>query len=213
MSVSIMTEEGLVAVPTRGGGGTSLELLTRIFSLESTVADLTNRLGDASAEIQRISGLRASYSQYGFAMLSDSSTATRGDGLVLPTSEKNAAIDGSLANKIEKVKQYECVSMMDHISSDKIPKNNANLHDCYVQKVGGHADLKLAFRPIQEIPGGELLFLVPGGFRPKRHVKLCAITESSHSFPVTVETDGRVYLDATIAGGRWTFIYVSYVVQ
>lgn len=145
-------------------------------------------------------------------MLSDSSSATRADGQALPTSEKNATINDTLANRIEKMKQYHYINMMDHIVSNNIARNIERLHDCYVQKTGNHADLKLAFRPTGNINGGEVLFLVPEGFRPKRHVKLCAITESASFFPATVERDGRVYLDANISENRWTFIYASYTV-
>lgn len=155
---------------------------------------------------------RASETAYGLVELCNSSTVTNSTGKALPASENNAGLPGTMANRIEKLNQYQYVSMMDHIVSDKIVQSLERLHDCYVQKTGNHADLKLAFRPDAKISGGELLFLVPEGFRPRRHVKLCAITESASFFPATVERDGRVYLDADATENRWVFIYASYIV-
>ncbi len=47
--------------------------------------------------------LRATLSDYGLAKLSDSEAVTDSTGLALPATEKNASIEGTLANRIEKV--------------------------------------------------------------------------------------------------------------
>ena len=85
------------------GGGTSLEVLVRLAALESQVADLTESLGAANEEIRRLENLKAAYDHPGLARLCNSQTVTESEGLVLPASENNAGLDGTLANRIEKI--------------------------------------------------------------------------------------------------------------
>ena len=199
-------------------GGTSLELLTRISSLESTVADLTKRLGDASAEIQRISGLRASYSQYGFAMLSDSSTATRGDGLVLPTSEKNAAIDDTLANRIEKLdKKYGEAQYYDLNNSYAIQLSGSD--GSYAYRCGIIVFLKLTFRPSNTAPGLTNVIVLPDHLKPRSYLKF-GIGEytpdglDGQSGKVgVIMTDGRVIMDCPMRAGNWYFYSTTYIAR
>lgn len=174
------------------------------------------RSGGGTRELEKrltaVEQSRGSETTCGLVSLSDSPVVTDSTGKALPASENNAGLPGTMANRIEKLRQYQYISMEDHIVSEKIARGTERLHDCYAQKTGNHADLKLAFRPSAGIKGGEPLFLVPEGFRPRRHVKLCAITESASFFPATVEGDGRVYLDADTPENRWVFIYASYTV-
>lgn len=82
MSVSTMMPNGPLEVPTWGA---SLELLTRISLLE-----------------QRLAGVEkhSTADTYGIVRLSDAEYVTNSDGLALPASEKNAAVEETLGNKL-----------------------------------------------------------------------------------------------------------------
>lgn len=68
------------------GGGTSLSDKEKIKNLENRISLLEQRLATEEAA--------------GLVMLSDSEAVTESTGLALPASEKNAAISGTLGNKI-----------------------------------------------------------------------------------------------------------------
>ena len=68
--------------------------------LESMVSDLTQKL-------EGVERSRASSTDYGLVRLSSSESVTDSTGLSLPASEKNASVDGTLANKIAKTKNVE----------------------------------------------------------------------------------------------------------
>ena len=59
MSVSVMTKDGELPVPTpSGGGGVNLELITRISLMEKEIADLKDKLNSAlSEELAYLSGI------------------------------------------------------------------------------------------------------------------------------------------------------------
>ena len=71
----------------RSGGGTSLSDKEKIKNLENRISLLEQRL--------------ATEETAGLVMLSDSEAVTDSTGLVLPASEKNAALEGTLANWIK----------------------------------------------------------------------------------------------------------------
>lgn len=92
MSISLLTKDGTADVPTRGGGGTSIEALKRIEALEKEISDLKKTI--------------ATPDTYGLSKITDATTITEADsGLVLGAKEKNPAADGSLAGEISKVQQ------------------------------------------------------------------------------------------------------------
>ena len=71
-----------------------MELLSRMSELENMVSNFGDRL--ASVEQSR-----AGTDVYGMVKLSDSSTVTESAGMAIPTREMNAALPGTLANKIQ----------------------------------------------------------------------------------------------------------------
>lgn len=101
MSVSIITPQGPVEVPVRGGG-INLELLAKLQALEDQVSGLRQELSEVKAS-------RAG-NDYGLVKLSSSQSITNSVGLALPASENNAGISGSLRQNIvslwEKANSY-----------------------------------------------------------------------------------------------------------
>ena len=89
MSISYMTNNGPVQVPTLSGGGVNLNILNRISVLESEVAAL--KRGKATDQ------------EYGLAKISGSQDITETDsGLVLGAVQNNPSVEGTLANRILK---------------------------------------------------------------------------------------------------------------
>ena len=64
--------------------------------ISAKIEELTKAIEDATA-------LRASLQAYGMVKLTDSSAVTDSTGLALPATEKNASIDGTLANQISQL--------------------------------------------------------------------------------------------------------------
>ena len=91
MSVSIITPQGPVEVPVRGGG-INLELLAKLQALEDQVSGLRQELSEVKSS-------RAG-NDYGLVKLSSSQSITNSVGLALPASENNAGISGSLRQNI-----------------------------------------------------------------------------------------------------------------
>lgn len=84
--ISIRTEQ-----PSLSGGGTSLSDRERIAELENRLEQLESRLATAETP--------------GLVRLSSSEAVTDSNGLALPASEKNAALEGTLANQLKNISQ------------------------------------------------------------------------------------------------------------
>lgn len=80
------------------GGGINLELLARLQLLENEVSGLRQEL----TQVKQSRGGE----DYGLVKLTSSSTVTDSTGLALPTSENNATVEGTLANRIAKERLY-----------------------------------------------------------------------------------------------------------
>lgn len=91
MSVNVQKDGKLVPIAGNSSGGTSPEVEAKLAELESL--------------INQTKALRADLETYGMVKLTDSSAVTDSTGLALPATEKNASIEGTLANGIEKVKK------------------------------------------------------------------------------------------------------------
>lgn len=87
------------------GGGINQSLLDRIDSLESESQILKVELDQAMRELQELKSTRATQNTYGLSKISSSSSVTTDDGLVLSAKEKNASIDGTIANGQKKLQQ------------------------------------------------------------------------------------------------------------
>lgn len=81
-----------IEVPFRGGIN-----LQEIKRLEALISE-NKRL------IEELKQLKADFYDYGLSKFSDSSSITESIGLALSAKEKNAAIPGTMANEIEKIK-------------------------------------------------------------------------------------------------------------
>lgn len=87
---------------------TSQENLTELESGESRNTFL-GKIAKAVSELISHINVKASISATGHVKLSDSSAVTDSTGLALPTTEKNATIDGTLANQIANIRGLDLV--------------------------------------------------------------------------------------------------------
>lgn len=94
MGLYLMTQSGEIPIPS---GGANIELLNRICQMEEKIEEIASELSEFKKS-------RADKTNYGLVRLSDASSVTNSDGLALPSSEKNAAISGTLANLINAAK-------------------------------------------------------------------------------------------------------------
>lgn len=92
----------------RSGGGTSLSDRDRIAALERKIELLETTI--ATEEI------------HGLVRLSSSSTVTDSTGLALPSSENNASLEGSIAQRIERCKE---ISQINKSAIEKMKLNNS----------------------------------------------------------------------------------------
>ena len=86
---------GTPEVPTAEGGSNSNQIANTEF-VKAQIDNLTKAINDATA-------LRASLEAYGLTKVTNSSAVTDSTGLALAATEKNASIDGTLANSISKL--------------------------------------------------------------------------------------------------------------
>lgn len=87
---------------------TSQENLTELESGESRNTFL-GKIAKAVSELISHINVKASISATGHVKLSDSSAVTDSTGLALPTTEKNASIEGTLANQIANIRGLDLV--------------------------------------------------------------------------------------------------------
>lgn len=87
MSVNIQENGQLKEIAGSGGGGGSNP-------------EIEAKLAELELLIEQTQALRADLENYGMVKLSNSSAVTENVGLALPATEKNASIEGTLANQI-----------------------------------------------------------------------------------------------------------------
>ena len=116
---------------------TSQENLTELESGESRNIFL-GKIAKAVSELISHINVKASISATGHVKLSDSSAVTDSTGLALPTTEKNASIEGTLANQISAIK-YKSFSY------------EANGLTAYLRKVGRFIDCYIQGQAAQEL--------------------------------------------------------------
>lgn len=116
---------------------TSQENLTELESGESRNTFL-GKIAKAVSELISHIKVKASISATGHVKLSDSSAVTDSTGLALPATEKNASIEGTLANQISAIK-YKSFSY------------EANGLTAYFRKVGRLIDCYIQGQAVQEL--------------------------------------------------------------
>ena len=105
------------------------------------VTEYNQTLDQIDADIQarkEAEELKAASGVYGHVKLSDSSAVTDSTGLALPATEKNASIEGTLANQISAIK-YKSFSY------------EANGLTAYLRKVGRFIDCYIQGQAAQEL--------------------------------------------------------------
>lgn len=97
---------------------TSLENKTLTYTESSTIQDLNSgeklsiafgKLKKAVNAVKNHTGTKATTSVQGHVKLSNSSAVTDSTGLALPATEKNASIDGTLANQIANIRGLDLI--------------------------------------------------------------------------------------------------------
>ena len=177
MSVSIMTETGLIEVPTRSGG-VNLELLARLRLMEERITGLQQ-------ELDSVKNSRAG-NEPGLTRLSSSQSVTDSTGLALPTSENNAAIAGTLANRIEAIRKaarYTCSENTSYIS------NNWS----YIYE-RNNIVIASVVMGTKTIPGytGSLIASCPLG--PVETMEAQTVTDKGIVIRLSFREDGRIYI-------------------
>lgn len=126
---------------------TSLENKTLTYTESSTIQDLNSgeklsvafgKLKKAVNAVKNHTGTKATTSVQGHVKLSNSSAVTDSTGFALPTTEKNASIEGTLANQISAIK-YKSFSY------------EANGLTAYFRKVGRLIDCYIQGQAVQEL--------------------------------------------------------------
>lgn len=105
------------------------------------VTEYNQTLDQIDADIQarkEAEELKAASGVYGHVKLSDSSAVTDSTGLALPATEKNASIEGTLANQISAIKY-------------KLFSYEANGLTAYFRKVGRLIDCYIQGKAVQEL--------------------------------------------------------------
>ncbi len=187
MSVSLMTKDGLLEIPVRGGDDRN-----EIQRLEALIVE--NR-----AQIEGIKNLKADVGNYGLVKLSDSSAVTDSAGLALPASQNNANVEGTLASRISALESGSAVQAGSvSISSDFF--GNIDVSFKKINKI-----IFLSFgTPGRQEPVAEnriLFFTLPGYLRSADYfmTTISASTAGNYfanrSANATMFPDGRLYVD------------------
>ena len=87
------------------------------------VAEAIERI---ESDIERLEGLKASLTQAGNVRLSSATNVTDSTGLALPVTEKNASVEGTIANQVHNIE-----------NSISVKRNMALLFSTYATVVGG----------------------------------------------------------------------------
>lgn len=115
------------SLPNCNRGGVNQGLLDRVASLESELAELKQKKSSATG--------------YGLSMISDSASVTVDDGLVLSAKEKNAAVDGSIMQKIEQIRNMLLWSRRDFTEKSNVKEESGKRIVTYSMDFSGCSEL------------------------------------------------------------------------
>lgn len=177
------------------GGGTSIELLSRISALEQ--------------EVSGIKQSKASPDSFGLSKASNAADVTdAGSGLVLSAVQNNAGVPGTLRNEIEKQNTLRSKD----ITSAETGKIS-NIWNSYVQRLGNIAAIHLSFLITSGLSAYEILFVIPDGFRPNREICDFAVSEGGVYTPLFIKTNGIFQFanPVDVGSNGWVHYYASYV--
>lgn len=180
------------------------------------VTEYNQTLDQIDADIQarkEAEELKAASGVYGHVKLSDSSAVTNSTGLALPATEKNASIEGTLANQISAIK-YKSFSY------------EANGLTAYLRKVGRFIDCYIQGRAAQELATASgyatvcaindddfkvhpnCMFVQYVFLNNVHYGQCCFTTETALSIGYTKNMNG---ISTNIAEGEYIYIHFQYL--
>lgn len=180
------------------------------------VTEYNHTLDQIDADIQarkEAEELKAASGVYGHVKLSDSSAVTNSTGLALPATEKNASIEGTLANQISAIK-YKSFSY------------EANGLTAYLRKVGRFIDCYIQGRAAQELATASgyatvcaindddfkvhpnCMFVQYVFLNNVHYGQCCFTTETALSIGYTKNMNG---ISTNIAEGEYIYIHFQYL--
>lgn len=201
---------------------TSLENKTLTYTESSTIQDLNSgeklsvafgKLKKAVNAVKNHTGTKATTSVQGHVKLSNSSAVTDSTGLALPTTEKNASIEGTLANQISAIKyksfSYEANGLTAYF------RKVGRLIDCYIQ---GQAVQELAtasgYATVCAINDDDFkvhpncMFVQYVFLNNVHYGQCCFTTETALSIGYTKNMSGT---STNIAEGEYIYIHFQYL--
>lgn len=187
MSMNIMTPDGEFAVPAGWAGQADSEL-----SLESTRPPMNRAVTEAlqviDHDIEQLLGLRASLTGYGFGKICpvNVTDVTKDDGTVCGGFEKNPAVVGSLANRIEATKKdtrYTYSENTAHVSTNWgyiREKNNTVFLNFIVETkaMSSHTSYLIASSPL----------------KPSERVEVQTVTDRGILVTLVLYENGEMYI-------------------
>ena len=182
------------------------------------VTEYNQTLDQIDADIQarkEAEELKAASGVYGHVKLSDSSAVTDSTGLALPATEKNASIEGTLANQISAIKyksfSYEANGLTAYL------RKVGRFIDCYIQ---GQAAQELAtasgYATVCAINDDDFkvhpncMFVQYVFLNNVHYGQCCFTTETALSIGYTKNMSGT---STNIAEGEYIYIHFQYPVS
>lgn len=180
------------------------------------VTEYNQTLDQIDADIQarkEAEELKAASGVYGHVKLSDSSAVTNSTGLALPATEKNASIEGTLANQISAIKyksfSYEANGLTAYL------RKVGRFIDCYIQ---GQAAQELAtasgYATVCAINDDDFkvhpncMFVQYVFLNNVHYGQCCFTTETALSIGYTKNMNG---ISTNIAEGEYIYIHFQYL--
>ena len=180
------------------------------------VTEYNQTLDQIDADIQprkEAEELKAASGVYGHVKLSDSSAVTDSTGLALPATEKNASIEGTLANQISAIKyksfSYEANGLTAYL------RKVGRFIDCYIQ---GQAAQELAtasgYATVCAINDDDFkvhpncMFVQYVFLNNVHYGQCCFTTETALSIGYTKNMSGT---STNIAEGEYIYIHFQYL--
>lgn len=160
--------------PLCSRGGVNKELLDRISLLENEVSKLKQQ--------------KASKTEYGIVQISDSTDVTTDVGFVLGAKEKNAAVNGTVANKISQV-ESQCNSKISQVE----------------EQIG-----KIVFGTYVGQPNGNTVEIGAPGIKPDTPIAVNGDYNANHVTVIGVSAnESNIYV--LLSGEIYSNIRINYI--
>lgn len=199
-----------------GVDSTGEMILKTDFTAQEELAELTGtedrqtffgKIAKAVSTLISHIGTSATANKAGHVKLSNSSAVTDSTGLALPATEKNAALEGTMANQI--------AALNKRLSNEPYQIITASGQSIYYSKASGwvHA----LFDNVIEIQAGQWINLpvaIPDGYRPKMRVPFIAVYGADVMIKGAITTDGTISVYSNVATTNVSdvFFTISYPV-